>query len=657
MPPVTSVDTSIKKRRRFVRLLWLGTLLVNLFVLGMVALVVDKHREGEELRAAALTENYSRILEENLTGFINKIDITLLTVSEEISRQLAHGGIDDKALETFLAQQDSHIPEALGLRVVDAQGIIRYAVNDVMVRNASIADRPQFIRLRDDPDTGLVISKPLMGRAAQKWLVTLGRRINNPDGSFAGDVHVAVALDHFIDMFAKINLGPSGNIGFWDKNSLIVRYSRADSAGATVGATTPSPQLRALLDTDRRAAAYQARSGVDGVFRSYYFRQLSSYPLYLLVGLAEEDYLAEWRSNSAAIAGLAGLFAISTIGAAALLYRGWKRREADHATLRRQESEYTARLESSHREAEKARQRSELILASAGEGICGVDREGKIVFINPAARKMFGWDPDEGIGLDLHSRSHHHRADGQPYPATDCALFKTLQDGERRQVKDDVYWRKDGSSFPVEFTVAAMREEGRISGAVTVFRDIAERRKLEERITHMALFDDLTDLPNRSFLSDTLQRTAALATRRQDRVGILYVDLDGFKDINDLLGHAAGDQVLREVAARLSNCVRTEDIVARLGGDEFLVITQAGGEAPENSIALAARIIEAVGQPIALAERVVSVGASVGIALFPDGENTIERCIQKADAAMYQAKKAGKGCYAMADHAVATIDP
>jgi diguanylate cyclase (GGDEF)-like protein len=202
----------------------------------------------------------------------------------------------------------------------------------------------------------------------------------------------------------------------------------------------------------------------------------------------------------------------------------------------------------------------------------------------------------------------------------------------------------------VEFTVAAMEQDGRISGAVDVFRDITERKRLEERITHMALFDELTGLPNRSFLFDALQRMAAAALRRQELVGLLYVDLDGFKGINDAMGHAAGDAVLREVAARLKACVRTEDVAARLGGDEFLVVTLTGrAGAEENCVALARRIIDAMRAPIPVPEGAAQTGASVGIALFPDSHDVIERCIQMADAAMYQAKKAGRGGYAVAE--------
>lgn len=650
MTAIESLAGSINRRRRFIRLLWMGCLLINVFVVATVTLVLQRNRDRETSQAIELSENYALILSQDIARFISKIDVTLLTVSEEVTRQMAAGAINEAELNAFLLRQDAHIPEALGLRVVDAAGVIRYAVSEVQVHQASIADRPQFIRLRDDPQAGLVISKPIMGRAAQKWLITLSRRLNSSNGEFAGEVHVAVSIDQIREMFGRIRLGPKGNVALWDTTSVIARYSPQDTSGASIGVSTPSPQLRQLLATDQDAASYHTRSGVDGVEKTFSMHRVDSYPLYLVVGLADEDYLREWRGDAEAVAVLVVLFVLVSALGAAMLYRSWQHRESDHQALLQQEAEYTARLENSRRDADAARLRSELILDSAGEGICGVDCAGKVVFVNPAARKMYGWADGEGIGLDLHALTHHRTAAGEQYALSDCAVQMTLKDGERRTIKDDVFWRKDGCAFPVEYTVAAMAQDGVISGAVTIFRDITERKILEERITHMAMFDELTGLPNRSFLADALQRTVAVALRRQEVVGILYVDLDAFKAVNDQMGHAAGDAVLREVAARLLACVRAEDVVARLGGDEFLVITQAdSGNVLENCIGLARRIIETVSQPIELPEGRAVVGASIGIAEYPSGEASIERCIQHADTAMYRAKNRGKGQFALAD--------
>ncbi len=129
-----------------------------------------------------------------------------------------------------------------------------------------------------------------------------------------------------------------------------------------------------------------------------------------------------------------------------------------------------------------SRQRSELILAAVGEGICGLDTQGELTFVNAAARRMLGWAEDEGIGWNLHEHTHHHHADGSLYPANDCPIFQTMQDGNYRHISEDYYWRKDGSRFPIEFTVTPIKRDGQIVGAVNVFRDIAERRRIEAEL-------------------------------------------------------------------------------------------------------------------------------------------------------------------------------
>ncbi|MBP5988006.1 MAG: PAS domain S-box protein [Azonexus sp.] len=511
-----------RRQGDFVRKLWLGTLLVNLFVFGFVALIIERHYESEVAQAVAQTENYAKILDEALAGFVSKIDITLQTVCAEAERQLAGGGFDDKALDALIARQDALLPEVLGLRIVDARGIVRNAVNGVQVRNASIADRPHFIRLRDDPQAGLVFSKPIMGRMADKWVITLGRRINYPDGRFAGDVHVAVTVDYFIDMFAKLDLGNKGNVGLWDRATLLARYSRDDARGATVGNTTPSPNLRTLLDSGQREANYHARSGVDGISRMFHFRQVDKYPLYLVVGLADEDYLGQWWSDTLGTLGLAALFTLLSGVSALLFARSLRQQAVDQAALARQDAEYRAKLEASNRAAEAAWRQSELILASAAEGICGVDLEGRVIFVNPAARRMYGWSDDEGVGKSLHAETHHHQADGKVFEDSDCPIYQTLRDGQRRHVDDSLYWRKDGTSFAVEFTVSPIERDGRIVGAVNVFRDIVERKRIEAELeTHRRNLEELVQ-----------QRTSALMQTEARASHILDSSADGLYGID-----------------------------------------------------------------------------------------------------------------------------
>ena len=531
--------------------LWLGTLLVSLFVFGIVGLIIERNHQREVAQAVSLTENYAKILEEALVGFISKIDLTLHTVGAEVERQLAGGGINDKMLDALVARQDALIPEALGLRVVNAQGVIRNAVKSVLVPQVSIADRPQFIRLRDDPLAGLVFSKPIVGRAAGKWLITLGRRVNYPDGRFAGDVHVAVAVDHFIDMFAKLDLGDHGNIGLWDKTTLLARYTRDDTRGATVGNTTPSSNLRGLLDSGRRAANYHAPSGVDGISRGYHFRQIGNYPLYLVVGLADQDYLHKWWRDTLGILMLAGLFTLATLVSATLIGRNLRRQAADEAALARQTAEYTRRLEASNSAAEAAWRQSELILASAAEGICGVDMAGKVIFVNPAARRMFGWSDNEGVGKNLHAETHHHQVDGSVFDEGDCPVYQTLRDGQRRHVEDSLYWRQDGSSFAVEFTVSPIERDGQISGAVNVFRDISERKLIEAELErHRRNLEELVQ-QRTSELIQTEARASHILDSSAD--GLYGIDRAGIVTFMNPAGCAILGYTQEQVVGRLAH--------------------------------------------------------------------------------------------------------
>lgn len=633
------------RRRRVIHLLWLGVALADIFVLALATVLVMQGRASEEQEARGLTANYSRILEESLRGVFGKIDLVLQTVQDEAEREIARGGIQEEEMNRFLARQDARLPEALGLRVTDAQGIIRYGVKDIRVAHASIADRPQFLRMKNDPRAGLVISRPVMGRAAQKWMITLSRRLNDPQGRFAGDVHVAVGIDYFLAMFSQVDLGEKGNIGLWERDALIARYTKADARGASAGSTTPSPELYRLLHSGQEEAFYHTRSGVDGIDRSFHFRHIRGFPLYFVVGLAESDYLAQWRQSSRDTLLTALLFVVASWAVAGFISRSWRRQEADQEALHRQERDYSAKLQQAVAEARHAQQLSESILTSAGEGICGVDREGRVMFVNPAARRMFGWQAEEGLGWQLHPTTHHHHPDGQAYAPEDCPIHQTLADGLSRQIKDDVYWRKDGRAFPVEYNVAAICQEGRITGAVNVFRDITERKELEERITHLALFDTLTGLPNRASLAEAIPRLAAAMAQQQARTGLLYVDLDGFKGINDTLGHNAGDRVLQETAQRMKSCLRADDLIVRLGGDEFLVLSPGGAPTREGLEQQAQRLMERIHQPIPLTGKNVCIGASIGMALYPEDDPDLEHCIQRADDAMYQAKRAGKGCY------------
>ena len=297
------------------------------------------------------------------------------------------------------------------------------------------------------------------------------------------------------------------------------------------------------------------------------------------------------------------------------------------------------RLAAALARAERLALRDDL-LESLSEGVYGIDRRGLCTFINPAALKMLGYARDEVVGHDQHAIFHHHYPDGSDYPASACPLHLTLEDGQPRE-GEEVFFRKDGSAVPVRLGVRPVRQGGEVVGAVVAFRDISAQKAAEAQIISMALHDALTGLPNRRLFNDRMETALARAERAGDQVALLFVDLDGFKAINDRFGHDAGDAVLIESATRFAAAVRSIDTVARMGGDEFVVVL-ADLHAPADAERVAEKLVGLAAEPIVEGKRRHRVSISIGLAIFPRHGRDVETLLRVADQGMYAAKSAGK---------------
>ncbi|MCH7998066.1 MAG: EAL domain-containing protein [Chloroflexi bacterium] len=288
---------------------------------------------------------------------------------------------------------------------------------------------------------------------------------------------------------------------------------------------------------------------------------------------------------------------------------------------------------------------NELLLNSAGEGIYGLDLEGKTTFVNPAAARMIGWEVEELIGKPQHDILHHSKPDGSPYPRESCPIYAALNDGSVHHVDDEVFWRRDGTSFPVEYaSTPILDERGELAGAVVTFRDITERKQAEETIKHLAYHDALTNLANRTMFEDRLVVTLAQARRKRRMAAVMFLDLDQFKVVNDTVGHALGDRLLQSVAERLTGLVRDGDTVARVGGDEFTLLL-AEVERVEEVAEVAERVLDALRQPWVLNGHEFRITTSIGIAMFPSDGEDADSLLSNADTAMYRAKDQGRDNY------------
>jgi len=278
-------------------------------------------------------------------------------------------------------------------------------------------------------------------------------------------------------------------------------------------------------------------------------------------------------------------------------------------------------------------------VAAAADSIVITDRNARIEYANPAFTRTTGYELDEVLGkTPALLKSGLHDTDFYQN------LWRTLLNG-REWKGEIVNRRKNGETYYEEMAIAPVTDTaGNIIRFVAVKRDITVRKLLEQRLDHMAHYDELTGLPNRSLFFDRLAHTLAQAKRNGNLFALLFIDLDGFKKVNDTLGHEAGDNLLREVAKRLEQCVRESDTVARMGGDEFTIILSAIAQA-EDAGQVAEKVIEALAAPIFPGTLRCEIGASIGISLYPADGIERETLLTHADSAMYRIKEQGKNAY------------
>ncbi len=278
------------------------------------------------------------------------------------------------------------------------------------------------------------------------------------------------------------------------------------------------------------------------------------------------------------------------------------------------------------------------VTENAFDAIITTDENGVIDTINHAVEKMFGYEPDDLIGQNVSVLMP------EPYGKEhDRYIHRYLVTGKGRLINNRtelVGQRKDGSNFPLELALSEMHI-GERRFFVAIGRDITENKRQTEALQHQALHDALTELPNRSLLSDRIRQGILLAQREHHELALLVMDLDRFKDINDTLGHQYGDAVLQQVSERMREILRESDTIARLGGDEFAILLP--NTTLEQARSLADKLLNAIEEPLSIGEQVLHVGGSIGITQYPQhGEDEVT-LLQRADVAMYVAKREHRG--------------
>jgi len=287
---------------------------------------------------------------------------------------------------------------------------------------------------------------------------------------------------------------------------------------------------------------------------------------------------------------------------------------------------------------------ADITLDSIGDGVLSTDLSGHVTYVNPVAERMTGWPRPEALGRPF--AEVFRIVDTETRAAARNPMDQAiLLNGIVGLTPNCRLIRRDGSETAIEDSASPIRDRsGQVVGAVIVFRDVGAALATSQQAAHRAQHDFLTDLPNRMLLNDRLTQAIALARRHGHRLAVLFLDLDRFKDVNDSLGHAAGDLLLQSVGGRLAGCVRISDTVSRRGGDEFVALLPEIGHA-DDAAASARRMVASLVPPHDVDGHQLHVTATIGISICPDDGADAETLIMCADTAMYHGKAQGRNTY------------
>jgi diguanylate cyclase (GGDEF)-like protein/PAS domain S-box-containing protein len=301
-------------------------------------------------------------------------------------------------------------------------------------------------------------------------------------------------------------------------------------------------------------------------------------------------------------------------------------------------------LQAAQNELFAEKERAQVTLNSIGDAVVCTDLAGNVSFLNPVAEELTGWSQEEAAGRP--ATEVMRILDDDSLEAIPNPMDLAMVENSTMNLPPNCHLiRRDGEATPIEDSVSPIHDRsGQPVGAVIVFRDVTAARALTRQITHSAQHDFLTGLPNRLLLNDRVSQAIAACPRHHGMVAVLFLDLDGFKHINDSLGHSIGDKLLESVAGRLKDCLRGSDTASRQGGDEFVMLLPEIQRA-EDAALTAQRIIQAIAAPHSIADRDLHVTASIGISVYPADGLDGDTLIKNADAAMYNAKEHGRGIY------------
>ncbi len=621
-PPPSSTPRPPQDRDRLLSFLIPGLaalLIAAYFTLAYFSLAGTREAGFQEAGSKAL--DLAQLAEERTARSLQAINLVLAGIGDLWAREPSLRDSRNPQMRAILRSKAASLPFARGLFVIDAKGAKTHDAESAAIMSGDFSDREYFNWHRNRTG-GLYIGRPGFSTESGDWFMAASRRLSAADGSFAGVIVVALDLQALQSLYRDLDSGRDGAVELLHVNGELI--ARVPEAPKWLGMPTGNSITLKDLKAGAPSRTLHAASPVDGVARIYNLRPVGGVPLMVQAGISEEEALAAWRERRSSASATLVLLTLATILLAWLLQRELRRRTGaapDSAladTLRESEARYHS------------------LFRNSIDAILVLRPDGAILAANGEACRMLEYS--EGELRKLRRERIFDPADTRVQVLMDELARNGSARGEFRLM------RKDGSQVPVELSAATFKDRtGQLCSSM-IIRDITERRRAEEHIEYLAYHDELTGIPNRAHFQREFDHAVAVSQRYGLSCALMLVDLDRFKYINDTIGHQAGDQLLKQMAARLRACLRDSDIIARLGGDEFVILMQDASNM-EAVTAVADKILEVASRPLIIDDQEFLVTASIGISTYPGDGNDLQTLLKSSDLAMYRAKETGKNNY------------